>query len=134
MIKFIAKHKSPQKGSKSAAGWDIFSSEEVILPAGETRVIPTGLSFEIPEGSYGKIESRSSWARGGYFTAGGIIDADYRGEVGIIMFNSTKKDLMIPQGTKCAQIIFMQFLREIIESTVLTQTDRGSGGFGSTDL
>lgn len=137
----------PVKGSARAAGFDLFAAARVVVPscaidsaAGMVKigsaVVPTGLSFEIPPGHYGRIVERSGMAfRQGLHTGSGVIDADYRGEVKILVYNFGAEPIVIEQGMRFAQMIVERIGEfELEEAGELAATARGEGGFGSTGL
>lgn len=126
--------KAPRKPANGDAGHDLFSSVDILIPPFERATVPTGVSMEIPSGVVGLIWPRSGLAATmGVDVFGGVIDSSYRGEIKVILFNSTDKDIYLTAGSKIAQIIFQEYLTydfEVVES--LTETDRGTSGFGST--
>lgn len=137
----------PVKGSSHAAGFDLFAAAVVVVPACSldpqtgivqigSAVVPTGLSFEIPPGHYGRIVERSGMAfRQGLHTGSGVIDADYRGEVKILVYNFGSEPIAIDQGMRFAQMIIERIGEfELEEAEELAATLRGDGGFGSTGL
>jgi dUTP pyrophosphatase len=125
----------PRKGSARAAGYDLSSLESFILKPGQRHLFKTGLSFEIPTGMYGRIAPRSGLAyKNGIDVMAGVIDEDYRGEIGVILINLGDLDKPVVPGDKIAQIIFENYNDvDVIEANALQETERGSGGFGSTD-
>ena len=136
IIKFIKNtklSKTPKKGTYSSAGYDLYSDIDIEINPNESKVISTGICLEIPNGYYGRIADRSSYAKKNLRIGGGVIDSDYRGPIGIIMFNHSNDVLKILCGDKVAQIIIEKCPEVIyIEENVLTETVRGSMGFGST--
>lgn len=126
----------PKRGSASAAGYDIYSIEDVSLPSGETKLIRTGLSMEIPENYFGGVFARSGLAvKEGIRPANcvAVIDADYRGELMVPLHNDSKEERRITVGERIAQLVILPFLPvEFEETDELSETDRGEGGFGST--
>lgn len=126
----------PKRGSASAAGYDIYSIEDVLLPAGGTKLIKTGLSMEIPENFFGGVFARSGLAvKEGIRPANcvAVIDADYRGELMVPLHNDSKEERRITAGERIAQLVILPFLPvEFEEVDELSETDRGEGGFGST--
>jgi len=125
----------PTRGSMKAAGYDLYTTEFHILKPGERRLFKTGLSLAIPSGMYGRIAPRSGLAlKSGIDVLAGVIDEDYRGEIGVVLINLGQEDKNIVIGDKIAQIIF-EFYNEVdfTEETALNETSRGSGGYGSTD-
>lgn len=126
----------PKRGSASAAGYDIYSIEDVSLPSGETKLIRTGLSMEIPENCFGGVFARSGLAvKEGIRPANcvAVIDADYRGELMVPLHNDSKEERRITVGERIAQLVILPFLPvEFEETDELSETVRGEGGFGST--
>ena len=125
----------PQYKTEGAAGADLISVESLTLTPGGTHKVSTGISVAIPEGYAGFVVSRSGLASKGIVVANspGIIDSDYRGEIGVLLRNTTPAPVDIPAGTRVAQLLIMPVIqaRFVIVDT-LTTTVRGSGGFGST--
>ena len=96
----------PKRATKDAAGYDIASVEETVVPAKGRTVVKTGLSIAIPDGCYGRIAPRSGLAVKKFIDIGaGVIDADYRGEIGVVMCNHSDEDLKVKQGDRIAQLI-----------------------------
>lgn len=124
----------PTRGSAAAAGLDLYSIEVVHLQPGERQLVRTGLAVAIPEGYYGRIAPRSGLAaKRGIDVLAGVIDADYRGEIQCLLYNTSNEIVELPEQTKVCQLI----IEKIITPTPvlvddLTDTTRGSGGFGST--
>ena len=126
----------PTRGSDSAAGYDLYSTEFAILKPGERLLFKTGLAMEIPDGYYGKISPRSGLAyKYGIDVLAGVIDSDYRDDVGVILINHGSADYNVLVGDRIAQIVFHQYgsLANgfFVVDKFLTEEDRG-GGFGST--
>lgn len=128
----------PTRGSAYAAGYDLYAciDEKVSIYAGETVKVGTGLSIAIPDGYFGAIFARSGLAtKEGLRPANcvGVCDSDYRGEYIIALHNDSATMRIIEPGERIAQLVVMPYLAvDFIESDDLDQTDRGSGGFGST--
>jgi dUTP pyrophosphatase len=128
----------PAYETAQSAGMDLRADlEEVIsLAPGQRALVPTGLFIEIPEGYEAQVRPRSGLAlkRGlTVLNSPGTIDADYRGEVGVILVNLSQEEQRIEKGDRVAQLLFAPVARaELVEVEVLGETDRGSGGFGST--
>lgn len=128
----------PTYGSEFSAGADLYAcaEESILIPAGETRMIHTGLAFEIPEGYVGLIYARSSLGtKRGLAPANkvGVIDADYRGEVMVSLHNHSSSDQAVEPGERIAQMVIAPFLKaEFSVADDLSDTVRGAGGFGST--
>lgn len=126
----------PTKGSALAAGYDLYSSEEAVIPAQGQGMVATDLSVIVPVGTYGRVAPRSGLAvKHGISTGAGVIDADYRGEVKIVLFNHSKKDFEIKAGDRIAQLVLEQIINAdiaVISKDQLDATERGEGGFGSS--
>eukprot|EP00835_Amoeboradix_gromovi_P005478 NODE_518_length_7331_cov_0.450913.p5 type:complete len:141 gc:universal NODE_518_length_7331_cov_0.450913:2994-2572(-) len=124
----------PQRHSEFAAGYDIFASKDTILKASNKGIVPTDLAIAIPEGYYGRIAPRSSLAAKHFIDVGaGVIDSDYRGPVGVVLFNFNNVDYSIKKGDRIAQLVIEKIgTPEITIVDKLPATVRGSGGFGST--
>ncbi len=129
--------KVPKRGSDDAAGYDLtYPGEEYTLKAGETRVFPIDIAITCPPHSYARIAPRSGLTVKRNITSlAGVIDADYRGNVGVVLHNFGTTAQVIKSGTKVAQLIFEQIstpkFRKVKE---LNMTTRGGQGFGSTDI
>lgn len=139
-IKIInrSKHPLPQYQTAQSAGMDLYANMEhsCTLQPLERALIPTGLFIELPVGYEAQIRPRSGLAIKNGITvlnAPGTIDADYRGEIGVVIINLSKEEFTINDGDRIAQMVIAQ--HEIAvwqEVTEMTETDRGHGGFGST--
>jgi len=125
---------TPTRSNLSDAGWDLYSSEETHIQPGHRALVKTGIAMEIPEGFAGLIWPRSGLAvKNGIDVFAGVVDAGYRGDVGVCLFNSSAQEVHIKQGDRISQILFQSIPQfRIVEATELTDTNRGSGGFGST--
>ncbi|KAI9492708.1 dUTPase-like protein [Zychaea mexicana] len=126
--------KVPTRGSALAAGYDLYSAADTVIPAQGKVIVPTDLSIAVPEGCYGRVAPRSGLAAKHFLDTGaGVIDADYRGPVGVVMFNFSKVDYKVKQGDRVAQLVLERiYTPEVEEVEDLDQTVRGAGGFGST--
>lgn len=123
----------PTKGNLSDAGYDLYSTEKVSIPAGATVLVSTGISMEIPEGYVGFIWDRSSMGVNGIHRHAGVIDSGYRGHIKVCLHNTTKDVYHVEHGDRIAQIVIQQcphFELCLVDS--LDDTERGNGGFGST--
>lgn len=129
-----ADSKLPQYAHDSDAGFDIFSTETKILAPGERYVFQLGIASEIPEGYFVSFRDKSGLAaKYGIHTLAGVIDSGYRGEWGIVIVNTGGEPVTINKGDKIAQGILQPALQaKIVEVAKLSDTERGSGGFGST--
>ena len=126
--------KLPTYAHPGDAGMDLYALEESILKAGERAVIRTGIKMAIPEGFVGLVRDRSGLAvKNGITVMAGVVDSGYRGEVGVVLRNTSKEDLQVTKHMRIAQMLIMPVEHaEIIDSESLEQTTRGHGGFGST--
>eukprot|EP00249_Psilotum_nudum_P030423 c43025_g1_i1 orf=305-913(-) len=126
----------PVRGSLLAAGYDLASAFGSVVPARGKELVKTGLSISIPEGTYGRIAPRSGLALKHSIDVGaGVIDADYRGPVDVILFNHSDQDFVINAGDRVAQLILEKIVTpEVVEVEDLAATQRGDGGFGSTGV
>ncbi len=128
----------PTYGSEFSAGADLYAclDGETVIAPGETVLIPTGLAMEIPTGYGGFIYARSGLSvKKGLAPANkvGVIDADYRGEIMVALFNQSREERRVLPGERVAQIVIAPFLKVFFEeSEDLENTVRGEGGFGST--
>ena len=128
----------PAYETAQSAGMDLRAALEgdLVLAPGERALVPTGLFLQIPPGYEAQVRPRSGLAlkRGlTVLNAPGTIDADYRGEVGVILVNLSAAEQIIAPGDRVAQLLFAPVTRgELIEVAALEETARGGGGFGST--
>lgn len=128
----------PTRGSKQAAGYDLYacSDENVKIASHGTVKVGTGVSVAIPEGYFGAVYARSGLsAKQGLRPANcvGVIDSDYRGEIIVALHNDTDIEQTIDKNERIAQIVVMPYLSvDFHETDELDATERGSGGFGST--
>ena len=126
----------PTYGTSFSAGADLYALTGEIIAPGETKLIHTGLAMEIPEGYGGFLYARSGLAtKRGLAPANtvGVIDADYRGEIMIAMYNQSDRAQSVDAGERVAQLVIAPFLHASFEeSSELCDTARGEGGFGST--
>lgn len=130
--------KIPQYMTLGAAGCDVFASHDAIVSAGGRTLIKTGLCFEIPSGWECQVRSRSGLAlKQGIVVLNqpGTVDSDFRSDVGVILFNTTNEDFVVSKGDRIAQFVFsevMQATFEVVDD--VSETARGTGGFGSTQV
>lgn len=130
--------KVPTHGSDAAAGYDLYAAidEEILIPAHQTKKIGTGLSIELPVNTFGAIFARSGLATNeGLRPANctGVVDSDYRGEVIVALHNDSPSTKIVRPGDRIAQLVVLPFISiEFTESSELSETERGNGGFGST--
>ena len=127
---------TPTKANEFDAGWDLYASEDAIIDPSKTELISTDISFAIPDGYVGLIWDRSGMAaKRGLHRFAGVIDSGYRGEVKVCLWNSSDKYCVINAGERIAQILFQEAPSfTMVEVNSLEDTDRGTGGFGSSGL
>ncbi|WP_373708848.1 dUTP diphosphatase [Kaistella sp.] len=141
-IKVINKsqHPLPKYQTALSAGMDLYANlkEAITLKSLERKLIPTGLFLELPEGFEAQVRPRSGLAiKNGIsvLNAPGTIDADYRGEIGVILVNLSTEDFSINNGDRIAQMVIAKYeTAEWQEVAEINETERGVGGFGSTQL
>lgn len=137
-LKNTSSNELPSYATAGAAGLDIRANltEAITLQPLERRLIPTGLYMEIPEGYEVQIRPRSGLAFKNGITvlnAPGTVDADYRGEVGVLLINLSNEAFVVEPGERVAQMVVAPYVQATWEeTTALSETDRGAGGFGST--
>ncbi|CAL5225468.1 g8289 [Coccomyxa viridis] len=126
----------PKRGSAKAAGYDLASAQDTYVPARGKAVVKTGLSIAIPAETYARIAPRSGLAVKHFIDTGaGVVDEDYRGEVGVVLFNHSDVDFQVKKGDRIAQLILERIMTpEVEEVDDLDATVRGSGGYGSTGV
>lgn len=124
----------PQRAHPQDAGLDIFSREEKVILPGDSAVFDTGVHIELPEGTFMKLESKSGLnVKYSIVSHGGVIDQNYRGSIAVKLYNCGDKPYMVRKGQKIIQGIIQPYLAPELEVvTELSETDRGSNGFGST--
>lgn len=139
-IKIINKsqHPLPKYQTQQSAGMDLYANieESITLKSLERKLIPTGLFLELPGGLEAQIRPRSGLAIKNGITvlnAPGTIDADYRGEIGVILVNLASENFTINNGDRIAQMVIAKYkTAEWEEVSEISETERGAGGFGST--
>ena len=142
-VKVIVKGRKarvPFYATSGAAGADISAmlEENITIAPSEVKIVPTGLFFEIPEGYEVQVRPRSGLAAKHGVTVlntPGTVDSDYRGEVKVILINHSKKDFVVEDGMRIAQVVVAKALQaDFLEGVELSETARGSGGFGHTGV
>lgn len=128
----------PKYAKEGDAGADLYSAKEVIVPAMGRALVKTGISIQLPKNTEAQIRSRSGLAfKSGIFVLNspGTIDEGYRGDVGVILFNTTGEDFIVKKHERIAQMVIKEVLpSRFFEVDELTDSDRGSNGFGSTGV
>ena len=137
-VNYTGKHELPQFETLQSAGMDLRANIDapVVLQPGDRALIPTGIKMALPEGYEAQIRPRSGLAYKHGITvlnSPGTIDADYRGDVGVLLINHGREPFTVEDGMRVAQMVvaqYSQFQWDAVED--LDETDRGEGGFGST--
>ena len=130
----------PEYKTSGASAMDLVAAinEDMVIPSGEIRMVPTGIAIELPHNTEAQVRSRSGLAiKKGIAVVNGIgtIDEDYRGEICVGLINHSKVDFTIQRGDRIAQMAIMEVLKpEILVSEELSDTTRAEGGFGSTGV
>ena len=126
----------PKRSTEGAAGYDLCASQNCIIPAGGKGLVHTGLAISFPAGLYARIAPRSGLALKKFIDVGaGVVDHDYRGEVGVVLFNHGDQDFEVNMGDRIAQLILEKIDTPPVEEVQgLGETVRGVGGFGSTGV
>ena len=126
----------PKRSTDGAAGYDMCASQNCTIPAKGKGLVKTGLSLSFPSGLYARIAPRLGLALKKFIDVGaGVVDADYRGEVGVVLFNHGDQDFEVKMGDRIAQLILEKISTpEVEEVSALEDTVRGTGGFGSTGV
>lgn len=127
--------KLPQRAHPTDSGADLFALERTVLPARATTKVHTGIAVELPENTSGIIWGKSSVESKGIKAMAGLVDAPYRGELIVCMYNLNEQDFVFEAGQKVAQLVVLPTLYPAFEEvSELTDTSRGEGGFGSTGV
>ncbi|MEN9881387.1 MAG: hypothetical protein RLZZ308_570 [Candidatus Parcubacteria bacterium] len=123
----------PTRAHHDDAGMDIYTCGVHTVMPGETKKIPTGVAFQLPDNCVALVWDKSSLGMKGLKTLGGVVDAGYRGEIFILIHNMTQEAYTFSSGDKVAQILIQKVeFPELIEVSSLDESFRGHGGFGST--
>lgn len=127
--------KLPQRAHPTDSGADLFALERTVLPARAITKVHTGIAVELPENTSGIIWGKSSVESKGIKAMAGLVDAPYRGELIVCMYNLNEQDFVFEAGQKVAQLVVLPTLYPAFEEvSKLTDTSRGEGGFGSTGV
>lgn len=133
-VKKLAPHaKLPLRAHATDSGADLFALEKTVLPPRAVTNVHTGICVELPENTSGIIWGKSSVESKGIKAMAGLVDAPYRGELIVCMYNLNDEEFVFEAGQKVAQLVVMPTLYPAFEeASELTETARGAGGFGST--
>jgi dUTP pyrophosphatase len=127
---------TPRKANESDAGFDLYASHGTIIEKHTHKLIKTGIAMQIPKGYVGLIWPRSGMAyKHGIDVFAGVIDSGYRGDIGVILYNSQYSDYNVEKGDRIAQLVLQKVEDfELVEVSDLNNTDRSEAGFGSTGI
>ncbi|XP_056268758.1 deoxyuridine 5'-triphosphate nucleotidohydrolase, mitochondrial [Pseudoliparis swirei] len=124
----------PTRGSSRAAGYDLYSAYDYTVGPMGKALVKTDLQIAVPPGCYGRVAPRSGLAVKHFIDVGaGVVDEDYRGNVGVVLFNFSKDTFEVKRGDRVAQLVCERICYpELVEQQALEETPRGGAGFGST--
>ncbi|GAB1599543.1 deoxyuridine 5'-triphosphate nucleotidohydrolase, mitochondrial-like [Argonauta hians] len=124
----------PTRGSAEAAGYDLYSAYDYTVPSKGKLLAKTDLQIALPHDCYGRVAPRSGLALKNFIDVGaGVIDQDYRGNVGVLLFNFSDGEFEVKKGDRIAQLLLERiYIADLEECETLDKTERGAGGFGST--
>jgi len=123
----------PTRSHADDAGLDLYAVESFVIEPGQGKMVATGVAMEIPQGHVGMIADRSSLAKKGLKTAGGIVDSGYRGEVKVLIWNLSHQSYSVSANDRIAQMLIIPIVTpQAKQVSDLSKTVRGVGGFGST--
>ncbi|XP_020794693.1 deoxyuridine 5'-triphosphate nucleotidohydrolase, mitochondrial isoform X2 [Boleophthalmus pectinirostris] len=125
---------TPTRGSAKAAGYDLYSAYDYIVGPMDKAIVKTDIQIAVPPGHYGRVAPRSGLAAKHFIDVGaGVVDEDYRGNVGVVLFNFNKEPFEVKKGDRVAQLVCEKICYpDLEELETLDETERGAGGFGST--
>ncbi|KAG4217397.1 hypothetical protein PC116_g34122 [Phytophthora cactorum] len=126
--------KLPTRGSPFSAGYDLYASQATTVPSRGKALVETDIAVAVPAGTYGRIAPRSGLAAKHFIDTGaGVVDADYRGPVKVLLFNHSDADFPVAEGDRVAQLVVERiYTPDVVEVQELEDSVRGAGGFGST--
>ncbi|XP_060780296.1 deoxyuridine 5'-triphosphate nucleotidohydrolase, mitochondrial [Neoarius graeffei] len=132
--KLSAHATTPSRGSAKAAGFDLYSAYDYSIAPMDKVIVKTDIQIAVPAGCYGRVAPRSGLAVKHFIDVGaGVVDEDYRGNVGVVLFNFGKETFEVKKGDRVAQLVCERICYpELQELETLDETERGDGGFGST--
>ncbi|KAF1392620.1 hypothetical protein PFLUV_G00029960 [Perca fluviatilis] len=125
---------TPTRGSTKAAGYDLYSAYDYTIGPMDKTIVKTDIQIAVPHGCYGRVAPRSGLAAKYFIDVGaGVVDEDYRGNVGVVLFNFSKDTFDVKKGDRVAQLVCERICYpDLVEQKTLDETERGDGGFGST--
>lgn len=137
-VKKLCPHgKIPSRGSMGAAGYDLYAATEVVVKAFGRGLVGTGIAVSLPVGVYGRVASRSGLSlKYGLEVGGGVIDRDYTGEIGVIVYNHGDYDYTVRVGDRVAQLVLERCAHFVVTEVdeLYAASERGGEGFGSTGV
>lgn len=139
-VKIVATKYMPVYATENSSGMDLraVTDEPIVIKPSERKLIKTGLFIQLPDGYEAQVRSRSGLAlKKGIIVlnAPGTIDADYRGEIGVILFNTSNEDFVVNDGERIAQMIIQEYRKaNFIQVETLDDSERGEGGFGHSGV
>lgn len=135
VVKLSSRATVPTRATEGSAGYDLASSEDVVVPKRGRALISTHLSIMMPKNTYGRISSRSGHSlKNGIEIGAGVLDSDFRGHVKVLMYNHSDTDFQVTQGMNIAQLICEVIVTpQVTETSGLPETERGAKGFGSSN-
>lgn len=133
ILKITPESLLPTRAHPDDAGLDLYSVEETYLPPQCGKAIKTGIAIALPKNHVGLITDRSSLAKKGLKCAGGVIDAGYRGEIQVVLWNLSREEILLKAGERIAQLLILKIETPTpLEVQSLNETARGAKGFGSS--
>lgn len=131
--KMHAAARIPTRANATDAGLDLSAIERTVFEPGQTRLVRTGIAVALDAGFVGLVADRSSMAKKGFKTAGGVIDAGYRGEIQVVLMNLSQQTLVVETDDRIAQLLVVGIaMPAVVEADDLDATERGTRGFGSS--
>jgi dUTP pyrophosphatase len=128
--------KVPTRANTNDAGWDLYSTVDIVIPSKQRKTVNTGIALEMPEHMAGLIWPRSGLSvKQGIDVLAGVVDSGYRGQIMVCLYNTSDEDVIIHIGDRIAQIIFQEVPRVTMEvQNTLGSSQRGENGFGSSGI
>jgi dUTP pyrophosphatase len=128
----------PRRVDKGAAGYDLYSAENIVVNKGTRCLVSTEISIQLPQETYGRVAPRSGLSVKGIDVGAGVIDESYTGVVKVLLINNSESDFTVKVGDRIAQLIiekcFYPDIKVVNSLSELDSTDRGEGGFGSSGI
>jgi len=134
-VKLLDPDCRPARRTPGSSGYDLLAREARTIAPGAVQAVPVGVVFDLPSDVEVQVRPKSGLATRGVLALWGTVDSDYRGEVLVVLFNHSPEPFVIEKGRAVAQAVFSSVWHPMIgEVDVVTQTERGAGGFGSTGI